>query len=879
MTDEKRDTSPRKRSKISRACDACRRKKVRCDGEFSTSDSRVLKPCTNCEKNHSECAFLRVPMKRGPLKGYIRDLEERLEHARPRKQSSGSNGTAGAAFMLPASESSTLSDTDAAKAGGLGSPAGPQNGRVKSSPGGFAPEAAAPRFGAGASASPVGPLPFMHHSRHNSSLPPPIVPHLAPLPPMGGLPAPPTGQPGPHSGPTGPIVLPPLAAFGAFGAYGAHGALPSMAGVPPLARPAGSPAPQPPFGTAQPAPSMGNKSPPIQGPFWKVPYEMPGVSDRRSSVDSISLATSAVSDGSLRLLRSRLPVRTASGDTALSDSDDEYYLVNSFSRSSQSVSPRASVSLLSSLNGRLSGVKVQLHPPHDGQYPPPPPPPQGQAFFASQPKVPTFQFGALPYQPKHSPGWGGLGFPLAHSSHSSLSSHPGLLEQLQRGWDEQRELKERGREREREREREQLQWQGRTQPTPALALLREGLDAYYRHFHATLALLPSQPHLEQLLATLPATATPFVELLSVALHNLVHFRRTALGDYVRALTELVALYPFDLRSEALVVVFFLALMLTNYAVVMRGEFHLVGLSVVSGMLSDLRVLEGAAAAPSLGLHLLDLLVVFLPRVYVAAVLLQAVHALGFATQRSVSPLERGLLAQPDLALWAASPCLGAVPLLVELLALRDAPLRELRRHVVQRLDAAAQRGGAAAALGVWAFLELTRCKLAVLDYLDEIALDTSLDSEALHDHHLKLCRIVKGLASAIAQVAATVQGVPVASPLTGLAVCQLYKLIKLSKMITDCVTRTTNDCDLLTRCVKIHNDLLGSYSLLNASLCSPLPVLGPVALVMCRSRLEQFQLDFSAPVAKATARGVQAWRAEHALVTQFVDREAIEGWY
>jgi hypothetical protein len=876
MTDEKRDTSPRKRSKISRACDSCRRKKVRCDGEFSTSDSRVLKPCTNCEKNHSECAFLRVPMKRGPLKGYIRDLEERLEHARPRKQSSGTNGAAGAAFMLPASESSTLSDTDAAKAGGLGSPTAPQNGRAKGSSGSLAPEAAAPRFGV--SASPVGPLPFMHHSRHNSSLPPPIVPHLAPLPPMGGSPATPTGQPGPHSGPTGPIVLPPLAAFGAFGAYGAHSALPSMAGVPSLARPAGSPAPQPPFGPAQPVPSMGNKSPPIQGPFWKVPYEMPSVSDRRSSVESISLAASAVSDGSLRLLRSRLPVRTASGDTALSDSDDDYYLVNSFSHSSQSVSPRASVSLLSSLNGRLSGVKVQLHAPHDEQFPPapPPPPPQGQsqAFFASQPKVPTFQFGALPYQPKHSPGWGGLGFPSAHSSHSSLSSHPGLLEQLQRGWEEQRELKERARERERERE---LQWQGRTQP--ALALLREGLDAYYQHFHATLALLPSQPHLEQLLATLPATATPFVELLNVALHNLVHFRRTALGDYVRVLTELVALYPFDLRSEALVVVFFLALMLTNYAVVMRGEFHLVGLSVVSGMLSDLRVLEGAAAAPSLGAHLLDLLVVFLPRVYVAAVLLLVVHALGFATQRSVSPLERGLLAQPDLALWAASPCLGVVPLLVELLALRDAPLRELRRHVAQRLDAAAQRGGAAAALSVWAFLELTRCKLAVLDYLDEIALDSNLDGEALHDHHLKLCRIVKGLASAIAQVAANVQGAPVASPLTGLAVCQLYKLIKLSKMITDSVTRTTNDCDLLTRCVKIHNDLLGSYSLLNASLCSPLPVLGPVALVMCRSRLEQFQLDFSAPVAKTAARGVQAWRAEHALVTQFVDREAVEGWY
>ncbi|KAI9372898.1 hypothetical protein BJX61DRAFT_414232 [Aspergillus egyptiacus] len=64
----------RKRTKISRACDECRRKKVRCD---ASSESGV-ETCSNCRRLGVVCQFSRVPMKRGPSKGYIKELAERL---------------------------------------------------------------------------------------------------------------------------------------------------------------------------------------------------------------------------------------------------------------------------------------------------------------------------------------------------------------------------------------------------------------------------------------------------------------------------------------------------------------------------------------------------------------------------------------------------------------------------------------------------------------------------------------------------------------------------------------------------------------------------------------------------------------------------------
>ena len=62
------------RTKVSRACDECRRKKIRCDAV----DESGTHACTSCARTNSKCAFSRQPMKRGPSKGYIKELAERL---------------------------------------------------------------------------------------------------------------------------------------------------------------------------------------------------------------------------------------------------------------------------------------------------------------------------------------------------------------------------------------------------------------------------------------------------------------------------------------------------------------------------------------------------------------------------------------------------------------------------------------------------------------------------------------------------------------------------------------------------------------------------------------------------------------------------------
>lgn len=67
-------TPPRKRSKVSRACDECRRKKIKCDATSETGEEI----CSNCRRSNVRCMFSRVPQKRGPSKGYIKELADRI---------------------------------------------------------------------------------------------------------------------------------------------------------------------------------------------------------------------------------------------------------------------------------------------------------------------------------------------------------------------------------------------------------------------------------------------------------------------------------------------------------------------------------------------------------------------------------------------------------------------------------------------------------------------------------------------------------------------------------------------------------------------------------------------------------------------------------
>ncbi|RDA95831.1 hypothetical protein CP533_5086 [Ophiocordyceps camponoti-saundersi (nom. inval.)] len=66
------DSNEAKRRRIARACDMCRKKKIKCDGK--------LPACTHCINYKTDCVFTQVEKKRSPPKGakYIEGLENRL---------------------------------------------------------------------------------------------------------------------------------------------------------------------------------------------------------------------------------------------------------------------------------------------------------------------------------------------------------------------------------------------------------------------------------------------------------------------------------------------------------------------------------------------------------------------------------------------------------------------------------------------------------------------------------------------------------------------------------------------------------------------------------------------------------------------------------
>lgn len=340
--DPKKDSVPRKRSKVSRACDSCRRKKVRCDAEYLAVLLRVTKVCNNCTKNGDYCTFSRVPLKRGPSKGYIRDLVERIDD-----------------LVDDAADRENRGDH---------------------------------KHFSVSTISPPYPFPFKHA--------PPQPPlkltrprlKLVDAPPLVGASAPSTGaSPAAHTVGTSAPPKPTLHRIPFAGPAGSlSSSLPII--LPPLVGPLHPKFNFPPSASLPPAENSERK---FSGPLWKVPYEMPNDTDaalagsensaalglaapsRRSSVDSIS---STLTSGSRPHNHSLKPLVSLNSELLVSDSEDDFYPPRARGYSA-SLSPRNSVSSMLSLNGRMN-KQLTLNTPLIQS--PQPPHPAG-AMLASQP--------------------------------------------------------------------------------------------------------------------------------------------------------------------------------------------------------------------------------------------------------------------------------------------------------------------------------------------------------------------------------------------------------------------------------------------------------------------------------------------------------------
>ncbi|KAJ7872850.1 fungal-specific transcription factor domain-containing protein [Mycena olivaceomarginata] len=73
--DDYEQESDRKRRRVGRACDFCRRRKIRCDGSQMAGNK-----CTSCLNAEIDCTYVETPVKYTP-QSYVDSLEARLDHS------------------------------------------------------------------------------------------------------------------------------------------------------------------------------------------------------------------------------------------------------------------------------------------------------------------------------------------------------------------------------------------------------------------------------------------------------------------------------------------------------------------------------------------------------------------------------------------------------------------------------------------------------------------------------------------------------------------------------------------------------------------------------------------------------------------------------
>lgn len=834
----------RKRSKVSRACDACRRKKIRCDAEYSPTLQKVTKICTNCSKITETCSFSRVPLKRGPSKGYVRESGMKLDDSdsetltRPRSKLFD---TAGLAASHGHSHSMRL-----------GTPPSPMSQSLAK--------------------------PILHRLEFSST-------------PSAAL----------------PIILPPLL------------------GAQPLTQPVKlsipvnkGPTPASPMNSN--VGYNGSKvidAPDhrIQGPLWKVPYEMPSTNgsggtsappgannmdfnSRRSSVDSISSILTASS-------RSRLP--SLQPLTSLNsemyrrlDSEDSEY-----GRSGTS-SPRNSISSLLSLNGRVSKLLNITQPV--GYQPP----------MQSAPPPTTMKF--APLHPTNPPPQLPNGF--FSVSRSAPNGHLPLQTQF-------------------------LPQDDLHVPFP-VGSLEQNIHLYYKHFHSSFPILPFDSSvIFKAIAefnNLPAPHQVIPHLFNAALNNLMNYQFVPLKVLIGLLSRFLNIYPFrsnglPMNDQALVLSF-ASLLIINYTILLRGEAYSLGLSLAFGAMNEFKVVETYKLQIRNGLNGLeaDDIRLYLPKCYLLLHIIDVCSSLTYGTQLQTTKSLDVLYDELPLTFPETFDLLSVEPVfkiarILEIIAKTKADrfdngsskfsTIQLPPDILLANDFTARFG------------TLIKDKYDLYNFVTEVAEDLRTASdvnhededtfEHFHDYQLKVSRLVKRLSQSILGFAnyissMSLQTTPSASPKSlalinpflNVSCSQAFKLIKVCKTFMDSVVSHTKDSEVTARAARTNNDLSISYNLWVSNLNNNLNIikharnalsansngngnpgfvettdiwgLGECCMLALMSKLEIYNLSFSKPensdVFRRDVSHFKVWMKEHMGATEsWVVREDIEGWF
>lgn len=853
---------PRKRSKVSRACDLCRRKKIRCDADYLTTLQKVTKMCNNCSKNGDVCTFSRIPLKRGPSKGYIRDLVDRMDDPYTLLSPTGHH-TSVIKLDLPTSKHT--------------------EGSVVAGPGGIPTASLATQVNASGSSGHAGP-----HGPPLPALTTLIKPMLHPLA-FSSLP-----------GTTLPIILPPLL-----------GAQPLTQPVK-LSVPVNKPgvAPISPRGSnltamATRLPEINDPRPDnrIQGPLWKVPYEMPGLggvglaasspdglgnglgmNSRRSSVDSVS---SILTAGSRSRLPSLKPLVSVNLELLVSDLDDDYYSVRSRAYS-VGLSSRNSVSSMLSLNGRMNKQLLLASPP------------------------------------THSPG------PYYFPPQVMMVNSP---------------------------QPQQLHYAG---PPVPLNSVESNLRSYFAKFHPNFPILPGNEQLtlrliSGLLAESGATLQ-VVQLFNAALNNLVHYQFVPLESLIELIRHFLSLYPFNnhglVAKDDLLVLLFLALVIINYTILINGDVYSLGISLAASVFNDFKILENYAElckATPVNQDLDDVQIV-LPRLYFCLSIIDNCHSLSFGCQPQLAG-SFGMLYQTVARLFPPSNTsssflqnIQAANILNDLVKLRShnifSSTTSLKCNPGWSISPSSPSSASPMLTFAIFFVNLMKDKYELYDYLTETfnhlrglpATKTNSEDEIyeiFYDYQFKSSRLIKKLSQSILSFAnyvstiysqmkstSTPASYDLINPFFNMSYGQSFKLIKACKLLIDYLHENVSDNEIITRAVKINNDLSIAFNLLMSNLNNNLNALnnarnalnnqakangassprstealdlnglGSTCISLISNKLELYKLNFSMlPTPPEDSNGkhrknLDSWKHEFMnTITSFVSREDIEGWY
>lgn len=844
---------PRKRSKVSRACDSCRRKKTRCNAEYSSSLQKVTKLCNNCIKNDENCTFSRTPLKRGPSKGYIRDLEEKLDSSKSKD--------------YPPQQYNTS----------------------------------------------LYPL-------HHQPLPFPPQNHLKPVPPSANA---------------SPIILPPLVGYASklpskivsnSSVSASTTTIPNSVLTPTTNSNPSSPRSSAITGLLNTEnPNFKNASPPIQGPFWKVPYEMPASSSRKTSISNVNpipntarRRSSIDSVSSTSTTGSRLPslkrsVSINSDIVSNSDSEDFYSVKSNVSssaslalpmghqrsasaniRQSQSSSPRNSVLSLLSLNGRINkNLHIQTNSTSIV-----PSPVQSTALpqFSScyQNQVPPY---AQHYQqPHHYPQYMPPQYPPQYPQYNPQAPPQ--------------------------------QYQYKTTP------LETNLNHYYSTFHPCFPILPFNPaHIIALVGNTnrndDSRDIHIVELFNLALQNLINYKETPINAKIHLLSNFLSIYPFnnfDIElNDTILIFYFSGLVLLNYAILLNGDIYSLGISATMAIYNDFKVLENfndlvheIERSPSKSFIDFDNIKLYLPKLYFCLSIIDNMYALSFGVQKAINNELVKFLNSNVGYLMPSENFVHGINIKPEIF--RNSSV--FSNLVLARDQTFMGTPVIDVALNPtsndfsYHFLKLIYEKFELKKYLIEInqffAMDSTDDdlNESLLDYNFKLIRIVKRFSNIIINFANYISTSTTSSPgnseisldkspnsspakpepinpLLNISIAQLFRATKTNKLIIDSLItffhahQANNGTDLMSRCLKINNDLSISFNLLNLNLVHL--QLGSVAANMTRKKLLAYKFNFD--VQHLTNGGVDPknafhlWRNEiQNIIIPFINKENVEGW-